>query len=170
MMIDNVLSRLLGFLLVFLVLVFVVRVASFFTSRSWPEFPEECPSGSLNCVHVTIQNSYGSQDLFPLVVFSSMDQVKGAVKQWIFEENEFVTLQHEEEGYIHVTMLSTYFGFPDDVAVRWRCNVEGEKGVVIEVHSQSQMGYGDMGVNHNRVHDFFLFLKAIHWDDSPCTI
>jgi len=55
-------------------------------------------------------------------------------------------IQTERDDYLAVTFSSTFFGFTDDLEIR----VDAHRGV-IHVRSASRVGYGDAGVNRNRV-------------------
>ncbi len=52
----------------------------------------------------------------------------------------------KQVNYIHATFASALFGFVDDVEFLL-------DGNVIQVRSVSRVGYGDMGVNRNRVEE-----------------
>jgi len=56
------------------------------------------------------------------------------------------TIVEEADGYLRAEARSAVFGFVDDVEVRW------DRGAnVVHVRSASRLGYGDMGVNRNRI-------------------
>lgn len=55
-------------------------------------------------------------------------------------------LENSQENYLHFTEKSKVFGFTDDVEFL----LNTEEGL-IEVRSQSRVGYSDMGVNRKRL-------------------
>ena len=64
-------------------------------------------------------------------------------KAWI-EAQPRTKILVEEDGFLHTTFRTAFFGFTDDVHIE----VEGD---TLHVRSASRVGYGDLGVNRKRV-------------------
>lgn len=58
-------------------------------------------------------------------------------------------IQHTKEHYISATFTSSFFGFVDDLEIRF----DTDQGIM-HIRSASRVGYGDGGVNRKRVEEF----------------
>ena len=66
---------------------------------------------------------------------------------------------------IEATDTSFWFGFKDDFVVRVRFD---ERGARVDVRSISRVGVGDLGVNADRVAEFFVYLaEETGYDPGP---
>jgi uncharacterized protein (DUF1499 family) len=54
------------------------------------------------------------------------------------------SVEREEDGYLHATFRSRFFGFVDDL----ECRRDGD---VVQIRSASRTGWWDLGVNRRRV-------------------
>jgi uncharacterized protein (DUF1499 family) len=64
-------------------------------------------------------------------------------KAWI-ESQPRTKIVEEDDGYLHATFKTRFFGFTDDVELQ-------ADGDTLHVRSASRVGYGDLGVNRKRV-------------------
>ena len=99
-----------------------------------------CPS-SPNCV------SSGDEDpdhkVAPLPLSAPAAQAWAAARQAVLELPRTVIVS-EHEGYLHAESTSALMGYVDDLELA----LAGDR---IEVRSASRVGYGDGGVNRDRV-------------------
>lgn len=54
------------------------------------------------------------------------------------------SVERQEDGYLHATFRSRFFGFVDDL----ECRRDGD---VVQIRSASRTGWWDLGVNRRRV-------------------
>jgi len=73
----------------------------------------------------------------------------------IVEARERVTVMSADDTYLHVEVRSAIFRFVDDVEFHLRAQ-DG----IIAVRSAARVGYGDMGVNRQRVETIREALRA----------
>ncbi|MFW5689709.1 MAG: DUF1499 domain-containing protein [Spirochaetota bacterium] len=99
-----------------------------------------CPS-SPNCVTSYAQDEPHAIDPLPLPDVRPMETLRAVV-----EAMPRTTIVTEDDDYMHVVYRSRIFRFADDVEF-----LIDEDAQVIHVRSASRVGYGDMGVNRNRV-------------------
>ena len=70
-----------------------------------------------------------------------------AIKQgWAIESVD------QENGLIHATHTSFWFGFTDDILIR--VTAQGPQGTRIDVRSTSRVGLSDLGANAQRIKGF----------------
>lgn len=109
-----------------------------------------CPT-SPNCV-----SSYAPADdpmhaiaALPLPNEPAIDALVAAL-----ESLPRVEILVRDDGYIHATQRSRIFRFVDDIELR----IDRDASVV-HVRSASRVGYGDMGVNRERVEELRRILS-----------
>lgn len=99
-------------------------------------------------------------ELQPRRYRASAEDVFSAARRVINErENWRVTSAHPDEGRIEAEIETKVVGFIDDLTV----TVEGEEAAgngeagetVVNVHSRSRVGQGDMGQNARTIREFF---------------
>jgi len=107
-----------------------------------------CPD-SPNCVSSYATDEQHAIDPLPLPEQNAMTVLREIVAS--FPRTTVVT---QEDDYLHVIFRSRVFRFPDDVEFL----IDRAAGV-IQVRSASRLGYGDMGVNRNRVESIRNLLR-----------
>ena len=50
--------------------------------------------------------------------------------------------------YVHFVEKTSFWNFPDDIVIQISGN---DEGCVIEIHSESRLGWGDVGINPERI-------------------
>ena len=86
-----------------------------------------------------------------------VDSVAEMVNSWADGDATFVRRLKRSLGadgsiFAHWRVLSTVFGFADDLVVRTRMdNSSSTKALVVDAQSQLRLGIGDMGVNKRRL-------------------
>jgi uncharacterized protein (DUF1499 family) len=103
---------------------------------------QDCPDRP-SCV-----NSMAEEDMHAIAPFPYDTSSAEAINRLanIISEMPRTELRIRQDNYIHATFASALFGFVDDVEFLL-------DGTVIQVRSVSRVGYGDMGVNRNRIEE-----------------
>ena len=74
-------------------------------------------------------------------------------------------IEHEADTTSHTIFRTPLMMFPDDVFIETGCT---ENETWIQVHSESRIGFGDMGVNQNRIDALLEHLTTIEFEISEC--
>lgn len=106
------------------------------------QMPDECPEESRNCAHVVIELDVSDEEL------------NDAIREWA-RDRSFTTTYSEG----HVIDRTLLMQFPDDLLYENRCGT-------VELHSQSRLGIGDLGVNNNRLENLIEFLENFDWKST----
>jgi uncharacterized protein (DUF1499 family) len=110
-----------------------------------------CPS-SPNCVSCFDSPTDSQHYIAPLSYTASTEVAQDQLKAILLALPRS-TLIYETPGYIHITVTSKIFRFVDDVEA-WI-----DHGA-IELKSASRVGYGDLGVNRNRINSIVSAWQA----------
>ena len=115
---------------------------------------ETCPDGSANCAHLGGNADY-RMDATPTILDRSMDDIRSELSDYISEYDCEILVEDVSDTsyYVHFVERTPFWLFPDDVLV----SIEqiDEDTVEIELHSQSRLGVGDLGVNPERLEDIY---------------
>ena len=109
-----------------------------------------CSDTSANCPHLGGDANY-RMDTQSTTIERSMDAVRTDLSDYI-SEYDCEILDENISGstyYAHFVEHTPFWQFPDDVLVMIEIIDEGT--VEIELHSESRLGVGDMGVNPERL-------------------
>lgn len=117
------------------------------------EMPQ-CDANSMNCAHLGGGADFRMEEL-SLTIEAPIDEVQVNLNAFIESNNGDVLVEVEDENasYIHFVVRTSFWRFPDDVAVSLTAVDMGT--TEIELHSQSRLGQSDLGVNPER-------LEALH--------
>jgi uncharacterized protein (DUF1499 family) len=111
---------------------------------------EACPEGSANCAHLGGNTDY-RMDSSSTTINRSMDEIRSELTDYITEYDCDILVEDASDSvyFVHFVEKTPFWLFPDDVLV----SIEqiDEETVEIELHSQSRLGIGDMGVNPERL-------------------
>jgi uncharacterized protein (DUF1499 family) len=111
---------------------------------------EACSEGSANCAHLGGNADY-RMDTSSTIIDRSMEDIRSDLTDYISEYDCKILVEDASDSsyYVHFVERTPFWLFPDDVLV----SIEqiDEDTVVIELHSQSRLGVGDMGVNPERL-------------------
>jgi uncharacterized protein (DUF1499 family) len=156
----------------------------------WYTFPLQCrpnPLGSnytvKNCVRVgrNISNPYTVNGEDPCLISQlpsynySLAQVRAMFDHIVTSYSEGLgcrLIAYNSSGFLHARCLTTFAGYPDDLALRIFCNEFDQTDVWI--HSQSRLGVWDYNYNDARVRlmlawaNLYLSQKFLH-TPSPCS-
>ena len=131
---------------------FLIQILGGLTAPESSKMPSQCPDGSRNCAQA-------------MVVFDgSSEAVHTAAMDWIESQNR-VTVIEESESASHTVFRTKWMMFPDDFYIESGCTANQ---TWIQIHSESRLGIGDMGVNQNRIDALLNHLSAIEFEDSNC--
>ena len=90
-------------------------------------------------------------DVSSTIIDRSMEDIRSDLTDYISEYDCKILVEDASDSsyYVHFVERTPFWLFPDDVLV----SIEqiDEDTVVIELHSQSRLGVGDMGVNPERL-------------------
>ena len=117
----------------------------------WTTMPL-CPETSGNCAHLGGEADHRMDGEFTLTLNQSAEQVWSALQQYIDDSGADVLFEEKQESgesYTHLVERTVFRRFPDDVAVH--VTVVDENSCTLELHSQSRLGGGDLGVNPARL-------------------
>ena len=120
---------------------------------------ETCPEGSANCAHLGGNANY-RMDTTSTILDQSMDDVRIKILDYILEYECNILDEQSTEStyYVHFVEYTPFWQFPDDVLIS--IEVVDDDTVEIELHSQSRIGLGDMGVNPERLERVYDELSA----------
>ncbi len=111
---------------------------------------EACSEGSANCAHLGGNADY-RMDTSSTIIDRSMEDIRSDLTDYISEYDCKILVEDASDSsyYVHFVERTPFWLFPDDVLV----SIEqvDEDTVKIELHSQSRLGVGDMGVNPERL-------------------
>ena len=110
----------------------------------------ECETDSGNCAHLGGGADY-RMDPLTIVIDAPIEDVKSNLDAYI-DENSGDVLSTDSTAtshYVHFVERTSFWRFPDDVAVG--LTAEGDDTTRIELHSASRLGQGDLGVNPERL-------------------
>ena len=109
-----------------------------------------CSDTSANCAHLGGDANY-RMDAQSTTIERSMDAIRNDLSAYISEYNCEILDEEISEStyYVHFVEHTPFWLFPDDVLVMIEVIDEGT--VEIELHSESRLGVGDMGVNPERL-------------------
>jgi len=110
-----------------------------------------CSASSSNCAHLG-GGEYYRMDV-TTVVFEgqSLEETKSRALEYIDEQDGDILFELEtgDEYYVHFVEHTPFWLFPDDVVVS--ITADGGNSSKIELHSESRLGLGDLGVNPERL-------------------
>ena len=117
------------------------------------EMPQ-CDANSMNCAHLGGGADFRMEQL-SLAIEAPIDEVQVNLNAFIESNNGDVLVEVDDENasYIHFVVRTSFWRFPDDVAVS--LTVVDMDTTEVELHSQSRLGQSDLGVNPER-------LEALH--------
>jgi len=129
-----------------------IHILGAFTAPSTSEIPTECPEETNNCERLM------------LGVNASPEALHMATMEWILDQPR-ASIESEDETSSHTVFHSRWLMFPDDFFVETGCT---ENGTWIQIHSESRIGWGDMGANQERIDDLIEHLTGTQFSSSQC--
>lgn len=95
-------------------------------------------------------------EIQPLVVSNNLQDVIDAAVILVTDREWKLVAINRNEGRIEATETLAWFGFKDDVILRF---TETSGGTRVDMRSKSRIGRGDVGVNARRIKDFLYDLE-----------
>ena len=132
--------------------ILLIQVLGGFAAPKSSEMPEQCPEGSQNCSRMIVNFDTSSQDLH------------SAALDWIQSQGS-TSIVDESENSSHSVFRTKWMMFQDDFFLETGCT---ENGAWIQIHSESRLGIGDMGVNQNRVDALVEHLDSSVFEVGEC--
>ena len=132
--------------------IILIQVLGFLVAPNTSAMPEQCPEDSQNCSRMLVNFETSSNELH------------SAALDWIQSESR-TSIVEEGENESHSVFRTEWMMFQDDFFLETGCT---ENGAWIQIHSESRLGIGDMGVNQNRIDDLLNHLEAIEFEVSNC--
>ena len=120
---------------------------------------EACPDSSANCAHLGGNADY-RMDARSTIIDRSMIDIRSELTDYITEYDCEILVEEASDSmyYVHFVEHTPFWLFPDDVLI----SIEqmDEDTVEIELHSQSRLGLGDMGVNPERLERIYDYIAG----------
>ena len=132
--------------------ILLIQVLGGIVAPSSSEIPEQCPEGSQNCSRMIVYFDTTSQDLH------------SAALDWIQSQGS-TSIVDESENSSHSVFRTKWMMFQDDFFLETGCT---ENDAWIQIHSESRLGIGDMGVNQNRIDALVEHLDSIEFEVGEC--
>ena len=136
------------------------------------QMPEECPADSQNCSRLSYDDTDFRMQGYDAMLFNAtIEKVFESVLSWIDEQylmDEYHTVNNSQQNgglFIHAIQRTPILFFPDDLTIEVIC-VDGMAGVTAQ--SQSRLGIGDLGVNPERLDEFYEHMMHLDWSGSGC--
>ncbi|HJM68040.1 MAG TPA: DUF1499 domain-containing protein [Candidatus Thalassarchaeaceae archaeon] len=132
--------------------IMLIQILGAFTAPSSSEMPEECPEGSQNCARVMMG------------IEGTPEEVHTAAMNWVDSQGR-TEIEAQSETTSHTVFRTPWMLYPDDFFIQTGCT---ENGTWIQVHSESRLGIGDMGVNQERIDALLDHMVTVELETSDC--
>ena len=132
--------------------IMLIQILGAFAAPVSSEIPEECPEGSQNCARVMMG------------LDGTPEEVHSAAMNWV-ESQGRTEVEVQSETTSHTVFRTAWMLYPDDFFIETGCT---ENGTWIQIHSESRLGIGDMGVNQNRIDALLDHMATIQLEASDC--
>tara|TARA_A100001388_G_scaffold271391_1_gene250136 strand:- start:2937 stop:3422 length:486 start_codon:yes stop_codon:yes gene_type:complete len=109
-----------------------------------------CESNSGNCAHLGGGENYRINNSLPTQIDINSSQAWVIISNYIEDNNGKILIENGNgiNYYVHFVEKTSFWNFPDDVVIQISGN---DEGCVIEIHSESRLGWGDLGINPERI-------------------
>ena len=113
-----------------------------------------CEQDSRNCAHLGGGIDYRLNEVYPTSIDKASEELYEDLIQYI-DTNDWELIYEnngEDTYYVHFVEISDFWLFPDDVVV----SIQGtDSGSLLEIHSESRLGWGDLGLNPDRINTIY---------------
>ncbi|MGB1954194.1 MAG: DUF1499 domain-containing protein [Candidatus Poseidoniaceae archaeon] len=119
-----------------------------------------CSDSSSNCAHLGGGEYYRMEVTTVVLEGQSLQETRTLALDYIEEQDGEILFEidSENEYFVHFVEHTPFWFFPDDVFLL--ITVEEDNSSRIELHSESRLGYGDLGVNPERLELFYEALAS----------
>ena len=109
-----------------------------------------CESNSGNCAHLGGGENYRINNSLPTQIDINSSQAWVIISNYIEDNNGKILIENGNgiNYYVHFEEKTSFWNFPDDIVIQISGN---DEGCVIEIHSESRLGWGDVGINPERI-------------------
>ena len=113
-----------------------------------------CEQDSGNCAHLGGGDDYRLNEIYPTSIDKASQELYEDLIQYI-DTNDWELIYEnngEDTYYVHFVEITDFWQFPDDVVV----SIQGtDSGSLLEIHSESRLGWGDLGLNPDRINTIY---------------
>ena len=113
-----------------------------------------CEQDSRNCAHLGGGDDYRLNEIYPTSIDKTSEELYENLIQYI-DTNDWELIYEnngEDTYYVHFVEITDFWQFPDDVVV----SIQGtDSGSLLEIHSESRLGWGDLGLNPDRINTIY---------------
>lgn len=119
-----------------------------------------CSDSSSNCAHLGGGDYHRMEVTTVILEGQSLAETKSLAVDYIDDNGGDILFESESESeyFVHFVEHTSFWLFPDDVVLS--ITVAGENSSKIELHSESRLGYGDLGVNPERLETLYDALTS----------
>ena len=119
-----------------------------------------CSDSSSNCAHLGGGDYHRMKVTTVILEDQSLEKTKSLALDYIDDQDGDILFEIENDGeyFVHFVEHTSFWLFPDDVVLL--ITAEGDNSSKIELHSESRLGAGDLGVNPERLEDFYNALVS----------
>ena len=113
-----------------------------------------CEQDSRNCAHLGGGIDYRLNEVYPTSIDKASEELYEDLIQYIDTNDWELIYQNngEDTYYVHFVEITDFWQFPDDVVV----SIQGtDSGSLLEIHSESRLGWGDLGLNPDRINTIY---------------
>ena len=132
--------------------ILLIQVLGGIVAPNSSEIPEQCPDGSHNCSRMIVYFDTSSEELH------------SAALDWVQSQGS-TSIVDESQNSSHSVFRTKWMMFQDDFFLETGCT---ENGAWAQIHSESRLGIGDMGVNQNRIDALVEHLDSIEFEVGEC--
>ena len=116
-----------------------------------------CGQDSRNCAHLGGGDDYRLNEVYATSIDKTSEEIYENLIRYI-DTNDWELLYENNGGdtyYVHFFETTDFWQFPDDVVV----SIQGtDSGSLLEIHSESRLGWGDLGLNPDRIDRIYDFI------------
>ena len=142
-------------------LLILIRIKS--PNPAFEYFPASCGSNVLGCSRVAMQMPQSSEGIAPAFLAAPLNVTQEVIRSWVSSQAGMRILK-VENGFLHVRVLTQFWGFADDFLIGLRCDKDTDvMKTVVETQGQLRIGKSDLGVNRRRNQKFFEWLGAVEF-------
>ena len=113
-----------------------------------------CEQDSRNCAHLGGGDDYRLNEVYPTSIDKASEELYEDLIQYI-DTNDWELIYEnngEDTYYVQFVEITDIWQFPDDVVV----SIQGtDSGSLLEIHSESRLGWGDLGLNPDRINTIY---------------
>ena len=113
-----------------------------------------CEQDSRNCAHLGGGIDYRLNEVYPTSIDKASEELYEDLIQYI-DTNDWELIYEnngEDTYYVHFVEITYFWQFPDDVVVSIQVT---DSGSLLEIHSESRLGWGDLGLNPDRINTIY---------------